>query len=302
MNKKVRYLFGIFLTISMGTILMWFLCCNVNTIDPPREVIPAVESQEIFSINEDGTILLTNSDRFIFNNSDFTIVSPISTTINEGIEKLKTYLSQENHSNKVITITGLYDISENNPSAFPNLGIARANAVKNYFVSKEINSKKISITGKQQIGLADDSLTYKEFVIYSIGDQQNQEINILKETINKDPLVLYFKNAQTSINLSIEQRKKIANISRYLDKVDGTSITIEGHTDAIGDRSTNINIGYIRANFLKEYFVSNGIAESKIKIASRGPDVPIASNVTKEGRSKNRRVIIILNQDNNSQN
>lgn len=305
MNKKAKYLLGIFLTISTGTILMWFFCCNTRTIEPPIEVTPIVETQEVFSTNEDGTFVLSNGDGFTFSRSDFKIIPPIPVAINKGIEQLQTYLYQENNANKTITITGLYDTSENNPSAFPDLGIARANAVKNYLVSKGVPSQKVNITGMQKTGLKESNLLFKRAILYTISDQKNnqedQEIKTLKEAISKEPLVLYFGNSQTTINLSPEQRKKIADISRYLDKVESASITIEGHTDAIGDRTTNITIGYTRANFIKGYFVDNGIIESKIKIASKGPDVPIASNATKEGRSQNRRAIIILNQDNNSQ-
>ncbi len=71
----------------------------------------------------------------------------------------------------------------------------------------------------------------------------------------------------------------------------GTSVLdIIGHTDAAGDRQTNILLSMARADAVKAYLVSKGIAAERLVVSGRGPDQPIADNATTLGRSRNRRI------------
>lgn len=314
MSKKTGYLLGILLTIIIGMILAWFFCCksavgnavtetpnestdNLETTTPNRN--PTFLGFDLKDPN--GSFAFNSTDNFDFNTSEFNIIQPLSDQIDRGIDKLQLYLSQNENANKYIDVTGYYTSTESNPSAFPNLGIARANAVKNYLVSKGIASKRLNTLGSLNDNLIPDGTIYHGPIAYRMydvspdDDTENKTLEALKARINADPLVLYFGNAQASIALSPVQRQKIADISHYLDKVDGSSAHIVGHTDNTGSRETNIQLGQKRADFIKSYFVSNGIPESKINTTSKGPDEPVATNETEEGRSKNRRSIVSLN-------
>lgn len=306
MSKKTKYLFGILLTIVIGMILMWFMCCNAdikNTTeeiqDSPKEVIPEVVTNKGFTFKDsdpDGSFAYTSNDNFNFNVSDYSILTPVSQGVNKGIHQLQAYL--KDHPKKSIDITGRYAPNEENLSAFPNLGIARANAIKNYVSTNGIVSSQINIFGEEDSTLTTDGVLYEGPVSYEINENttnEAQELEALKKRINDDPLVLNFENGQASIDLSVAQRQKIADISRYLDKIEGSSVTIEGHTDNTGGRITNTTLGKQRAGYLKEYFVRNGVSEEKIITSSKGPDQPIASNTTAEGRSKNRRSVVTIN-------
>ncbi|MDP5060487.1 MAG: OmpA family protein, partial [Maribacter sp.] len=120
------------------------------------------------------------------------------------------------------------------------------------------------------------------------------DLKALYEKINANPLILYFDTAEASINLDAEQRQKIADISRYLDKVSDAKTSVVGHTDATGQASTNMRLGQDRAEFAKNYLMQNGIAADKIIATSKGQTQPIATNATEEGRVKNRRTVITL--------
>lgn len=67
-------------------------------------------------------------------------------------------------------------------------------------------------------------------------------------------------------------------------------VEISGHTDNTGGRATNKRLSIARANAVKEYLVTRGVDPSRVKTSGYGPDRPIASNSTKEGRAKNRRI------------
>ncbi|WP_394822618.1 OmpA family protein [Pendulispora albinea] len=72
------------------------------------------------------------------------------------------------------------------------------------------------------------------------------------------------------------------------------NITIEGHTDSQGQRSFNMDLSQKRADSVRQYISSHGIPSEIIRAVGVGPDRPVASNSTAEGRANNRRVEIIV--------
>jgi len=319
MSKKTGYLFGILITIIVGMILMWYFCCGasgnvsneITTTEtaPPdqttRAITPEVATQMGFTLKDpDGNFAYSSNENFNFSTSAFTHLKPLDNTVTMGVDALKDYFSKNRNQGKFIDITGFYDEGEQNTSALPNLGLARATDVKNYFVSRGISSQQINTYGELRTTLTPKDGVYLGPINYQLGtsvqgrDGSNKEekaLAAIKDRLDKEPLVLYFGNAQSTINLSAEQRQKVADLNRYLDKVEGSRISITGHTDNTGSRTTNTRLGLKRANFAKGYFVRNGIAENKISTASKGPDEPIAPNTTEAGRAKNRRCVVTLN-------
>lgn len=75
-------------------------------------------------------------------------------------------------------------------------------------------------------------------------------------------------------------------LQRYSDY----NMDISGHTDSIGSASANQALSEKRAKACYDYFVSKGIAASRMTSAGYGEDKPIADNKYNEGRQKNRRV------------
>ena len=70
-------------------------------------------------------------------------------------------------------------------------------------------------------------------------------------------------------------------------------IEIEGHTDSRGDAMTNEKIGLERAEAVKRYlYEKHQVPLHKMNVISYGESKPIAPNTTKDGRAKNRRVVI----------
>ena len=65
---------------------------------------------------------------------------------------------------------------------------------------------------------------------------------------------------------------------------------IEGHTDNVGSRDANIRLSKERADAVRDYFISKGIAANRLTTVGIGPDQPIVSNDTPEGRAKNNRI------------
>ena len=91
-----------------------------------------------------------------------------------------------------------------------------------------------------------------------------------------------------------EAKAKIDELVNQL-KADpkGAYFEIEGHTDNVGDKTYNIKLGEERAAAVKMYlYEQHQIPLHRINVISYGSEKPAASNMTKDGRAQNRRVVI----------
>ncbi len=70
-------------------------------------------------------------------------------------------------------------------------------------------------------------------------------------------------------------------------------VQIVGYTDNTGRRASNMKLSLARANAVKDHLVKKGINPSRITTQGLGPDKPIASNKTAEGKQQNRRIEFI---------
>ncbi len=302
MTKTTTNLLLILITILAGT-YFYITCCSScgATVkeEPVKEaVVPVTPEATSYPFAfSDGEYAYNENDNYNFNVSSSSILMPLSQKVTDGITSLKVFLAE--NAGKAINITGYYKNDETNDSAFPNLGLARANAVKNHLVENGISSTQINTFGKLMGEMVVKDNVYLGPVEYNLAGEAadaKDELKALYDKITANPLVLYFETNQASINLSAEQRQKVADISRYLDKVEGATCSVIGHTDNVGRRGPNIRLGQGRADFGKAYLVKNGIAAAKIAATSKGPDVPTESNATEAGRSKNRRTVVTLNK------
>lgn len=91
-----------------------------------------------------------------------------------------------------------------------------------------------------------------------------------------------------------EAQASIEEVVDLLQTEPDKRIRIEGHTDSTGSDDTNLRLSQQRADAVLTELVSFGVEASRITSVGMGEDFPIASNETEEGRSRNRRVDVIL--------
>jgi peptidoglycan-associated lipoprotein len=82
------------------------------------------------------------------------------------------------------------------------------------------------------------------------------------------------------------ERLKSENKNVYLE--------IQGHTDATGPDEINYRLGEARAEAVRRYLNKQGVALNRMSTISYGKAEPVETNKTREGRSKNRRVVVIV--------
>jgi NitT/TauT family transport system substrate-binding protein len=66
-------------------------------------------------------------------------------------------------------------------------------------------------------------------------------------------------------------------------------LRVAGNTDNVGGREANVRLSRARADAVAQFLVSKGFERNKFEVVGNGPDKPVASNDTDEGRAKNRR-------------
>lgn len=288
MSKKVLYILGILLTILIGTFLFRYYCCKGGVAGWK----PDTEKQFVnkFELTGDGfDFRYSGNFKFPVNGSD--IILPAGDSIDAGVRALNNFLNA-NPSQKLF-ITGYCSPAEKNGSSCPDLGKARANAVKEYFVSRGIPASRIEILGEMKENLQTDKETVFGPLAFKLGAVKD-ELTLLKEKLNAAPLVIYFKTAGARATLTAEQKEKLGELAKYLEKDPNAKLNITGYSDNVGERELNMKLGLARANFGKLCCTQNGMDEKRMEVTSKGPDDPAADNSTNEGRIKNRRTVIII--------
>jgi OOP family OmpA-OmpF porin len=85
--------------------------------------------------------------------------------------------------------------------------------------------------------------------------------------------------------------QEIGNLAAVMKKYTDLKILIEGHTDSVGGAKYNEKLSQRRADAVKKYLAEKfGIEASRLTTKGYGLTRPVASNATKDGRQKNRRV------------
>ncbi len=97
--------------------------------------------------------------------------------------------------------------------------------------------------------------------------------------------------------LTDQAKEELDKLVALLEEYPGASLIVDGHTDATGTEEYNQWLSEKRAESVKKYAVSKGLAENRISTHGYGQTKPIAANNTKEGRQQNRRVEVTIVTD-----
>lgn len=167
---------------------------------------------------------------------------------------------------EILEITGQYRADETNNTTFENLGVARANEVAKLF-KPPLSDDRIRLRG--QLVNAKDSERLELFKSASFRNLKNSKS--IKEI--DDKALIYFPFNSTN-------KLKSKDVEAYLDDVaervkkSGERVRLTGHTDSVSSSESNLRLGQRRADIVKNYLISKGVASSKIIAISKGETVP----------------------------
>jgi outer membrane protein OmpA-like peptidoglycan-associated protein len=94
--------------------------------------------------------------------------------------------------------------------------------------------------------------------------------------------------------LKAEAQSNLQKLAASLQNNPETNILIVGHTDNTGSDAHNMDLSIQRAQSVKSYIAAQNVPASRLQTSGKGETEPIADNTTVDGRSKNRRVEIVI--------
>lgn len=97
--------------------------------------------------------------------------------------------------------------------------------------------------------------------------------------------------AFNSAKLENSSKQVLNGIATYLKRAADVNLAVEGHCDIVGQKEYNQVLSQKRANAVRDYLVTKGLAKSRFEPKGYGYSQPIADNMTAAGRAKNRRVV-----------
>ena len=105
--------------------------------------------------------------------------------------------------------------------------------------------------------------------------------------ISRDETVLFSFDSDVIHEIGRQILDEIVEISEICPDV---PLLVTGHTDAIGDKDYNIDLGKRRAEAVVAYLTRKGVDENRLAAVGLGFSQPIADNSTDAGRAANRRI------------
>ncbi|MEM6641174.1 MAG: OmpA family protein [Pseudomonadota bacterium] len=111
----------------------------------------------------------------------------------------------------------------------------------------------------------------------------------LAETLNDSTIA--FRTGSAQIDAGNDELLQL--LASMIDGCPGT-LTIEGHTDDVGEEQNNLVLSQARADAVREALMALGVDEARLKTRGYGESRPVADNSTRTGRAQNRRIVIAI--------
>lgn len=126
-------------------------------------------------------------------------------------------------------------------------------------------------------------------------DLGNDRVTI---TNTGDRLIVSFPQdilfAVNSFAVRPDLQSDLGVLANSLGDYPNSTVQIVGHTDSDGDAAFNQQLSERRANAVADVLLNRGVPFNRIQTFGRGESQPIASNLTPEGKARNRRVEIVI--------
>jgi len=220
---------------------------------------------------------------------------PVYPSVETAWGKLKNWLG--NNPKRELTVTGHYAADEtyNAAGGQKTLGLARAAAIKAKLVSMGVKGQQVLLADRVVNNINWKSNSADGLHEYSFGGElATNDVAALEKRLRARPITVNFKTGSSELNLSSYEQQFIKDMIAYCKQVPTARLLVEGHTDNVGNAESNRKLSVRRAGQVKDYLVKRGAAASNLETGGQGPDKPIASNETTEGKAQNRRVEISL--------
>ncbi|WP_025762796.1 OmpA family protein [Dyadobacter tibetensis] len=283
----------------IGAATWWHNChikflCDESFL--PTTHLASTDSYPEFKINDGASFSVNSVSNFGFARSGSV---PQILPIKPQLDSLVAYLNR--NPSKRIELKGYYHTAESNPGTWPNLGIARAEAMKAWFVEMGIDGNRISTAGVLHEELVFEADSLRGGLEIGFVNPQEASFGTEKELADQqkfgsifEPLDLYFSTGSSQYIRNADNESFVEHAMAYLKDHPDKKLLLIGHTDNTGNEASNLSLSRRRAEAVKQVLVQRGMAREQIAIEGKGQQQPKADNNTPRGRSINRRCSIIV--------
>ena len=124
--------------------------------------------------------------------------------------------------------------------------------------------------------------------------KQDVTASSMFEALNRDGHIALYINFDTGKSIiRDDSRPIIEQIVQMMKTNTELKLSVEGHTDNVGNPASNKTLSEERAKSVVAAIIGQGISADRLSTAGYGQDKPVGDNNTEEGRSKNRRVELV---------
>jgi outer membrane protein OmpA-like peptidoglycan-associated protein len=267
----------------------WYVSLTMGQYAPKTEEKNTDERLPTLTFNHGTKTILSAYDHFAFDTGQ---VAPKLNANNAlFLDKITVYL-QENPK-LLLNITGGYGIDEEGVKRgfFENLGLARANAVRDLLIQRKLDPDRITLSFNTGAGaIRQQPITFDAYTP--------------AQSVDFVPLAYTFEDMTFSDESFVPKGSEFRPILPLVEYADSVrkflslhkerGLSIIGHTDNQGDAKANLALGTQRAQNVLRYFRELGIPPRQMAAFSEGGKYPVSNNNTEVGQRRNRRINFII--------
>lgn len=287
----MRILLPILAFVALALIARWWYVCRIlgqcNGATAPKTIV--TDRLQTLNFKNGSKTILSAYDHFAFDTGQ---VAP-KLNANNGLflDKVAQYLLK--NPELLLNITGGSGLDEEGVDRgfFENLGLARANAIRDLLVERNLEPERITLSynrgaaGIRQQPIAFDVYTPAQKVdfiplAYTFEDMTFSDESFVPDGTEFRPILPLVKYADS--------------VRKFLAINKTRALSIVGHTDNHGDAKANLKLGTERAENVMRYFRELGVPPRQMAAFSEGGKHPVSDNSTEVGRRRNRRINFIL--------
>ncbi len=296
----------------------WWHVCKIKFLcgdDAPSGMTTGL-TRSALTIADGDRFSLTLPGGFDFARSG---ADPNISRFETSLDSLASYL--QNNPGRALTITGYYGANETNNTSFANVGLGRAETMKQLLVQKGVPAvsllTKSERLGKPTYNATGDSLngglgfsfgaefaapaatslaTADTTAVVSTTTVTTEQQLAEKQTFESvfKPIDLYFPTGKSDYIHTNDTDRFFAEAAKYLPEHKDKKLLLTGYTDDEGSVASNLNLSRKRASAVQKQLEKAGITLAQVEIKAKGEADPKASNDTEDGRKANRRVTVVV--------
>jgi outer membrane protein OmpA-like peptidoglycan-associated protein len=153
---------------------------------------------------------------------------------------------------------------------------------------------KIKVADFANYGGVDKNMQFVVEILEMEEMKQEISANEMLIALNKDGYIslnILFETGKSTIQA--ESLPIVDQIKELLSSNPALKVSVEGHTDNVGDAASNKKLSSDRAKSVMDALIAKGIDKTRLSFLGWGQEKPVGDNRTDEGKALNRRVEIV---------